>query len=417
MARNGAPILSNEELIYDWNEHEPQPVLDGPRISFCDETLRDGLQNPSVKDPTLQDKIALLHKMDAIGIDVADVGLPGASRRSYEHTLGLCQEIAAGRLGLRPMAAGRTLVEDVRPIVDISQRAGLPIEAYLFIGSSPIRQLTEDWDMAHMTKLCADAIDAAVKGGLPAAFVLEDATRTRPEALQAMIRVAVDHGVGRVCLADTVGHATTQGVRSLINFTRRVLQEAGAGGMGIDWHGHNDRGLALSTTLLAMRCGADRLHGSALGIGERVGNAPMELILVNLKLAGLLEDQDLRGIIDYCALAASIVGWTVPFNYPVIGRDAFRTATGVHASIILKAEVKGDQWLADRVYSSVPAGMFGRHQEIVIGYMSGASNVAYWLRRRGIAASPGLIAEILKAAKASDCILSDEQVMQIVRRQ
>lgn len=416
MGRPGARNLADEELIYDWNDHEPEAWHVPQRFTFCDETLRDGLQNPSVIDPKLQDKIALLHRMEAIGIHVADLGLPGASRRSYEHTLGLCQEIARERMRIAPMAAGRTLVEDVHPIVDISQRAGIAVEAYVFIGSSPIRQLTENWELSHVTRLCAEAIDAAVKAGLPVGFVVEDASRTRPEALRAMLKVAVDHGAGRVCLADTVGHATSDGVRALIGFTRGVLQEAGAGSMGIDWHGHNDRGLALSTTLLALRHGADRLHGSALGIGERVGNAPMELILVNLKLAGLLDGQELQGIIDYCATAASIVGWPVPANYPVIGRDAFRTATGVHASVIMKAEIKGQQWLADRVYSSVPAAMFGRTQEVVIGYMSGASNVAYWLRHHGIEPSSALISEILRAAKASDHILSESEVMEIVRR-
>lgn len=401
--------------MYDWNEHVARAPGYPADLSFCDETLRDGLQNPSVIDPRLEDKVALLHRMDAVGIHVANVGLPGASQRNRDHALGLCREIERSRMRLRPVAAGRTLVADVRPIIDISQSVGLAIEVYVFIGSSPIRQLTEDWDLPQMTRLSSEAIDLAVRAGLRVAFVIEDATRSRPEVLATMMKVAIDHGAGRVCLADTVGQATPPGVEALIGFTRLVLAETGAKGIGIDWHGHNDRGLALANALHALRCGADRAHGTALGIGERVGNAPMELLLVNLKLCGLLDEQDLRGLPAYCQMAASIMGWTVPVNYPVVGRDAFRTATGVHASAIMKAETKGQQWLADRVYSSIPAGWFGRTQQIGIGWMSGASNVVHWLHSHGIPPTNELVAAVLVKAKSEDHILTNDELMAIVR--
>jgi len=298
-------------------------------------------------------------------------------------------------------------------MIEISQRAGIPVEIYAFIGSSPIRQLAEDWDLDTILKRSAEAIDVGVKAGLPVVYVTEDTTRSRPDVLATLFKMAIDHGVSRLCLCDTVGHATPDGVRNLVEFTKAIVAGTGAK-VGIDWHGHNDRGLALVNAIWALESGADRVHGTALGIGERVGNAAMELILLNLKLLGLLEEQDLTHLLEYCQVAAESVGWDVPINYPLVGADAFRTATGVHAAAIIKAQAKGDAWLADRIYSGVPAGMFGRQQEICIGYMSGASNVNYWLRQRKIEPSKGLVDAILAKAKTTQHNLSEAEVFAVV---
>src|SRR5512143_497294 len=370
-------------LIYDWNEVDRRGRLIPKGVSFFDETLRDGLQNPSVRDPSIDDKLRILHLMEDLGIQEADIGLPGSSKRAFEDVLRMCKEVVECKMKIRIACAGRTVVSDITPMVEVSQRAGIPIEVYAFIGSSPIRQFAEDWDAESIAKKSAEAIDVAVKAGLPVAYVTEDTTRSRPELLSTLFKTAIDHGATRLCLSDTVGHATPDGVRNLIRFTQSIIAGTGAKNIGIDWHGHNDRGLALENALWALEFGADRVHGTALGIGERVGNAQMELILLNMKLLGLL-DQDLTKLMEYCESVARAVGWNVALNYPLVGRDAFRTATGVHAAAIIKAMQKGDAWLADRIYSGVPAGMFGRKQEILIGFMSGASNVNYYLRARGI---------------------------------
>lgn len=401
------------DLIYDWNEVGRKGRLIPKNVTFFDETLRDGLQNPSVTDPNIEAKLKLIHLMSKIGIHVADIGLPGSSQRAFDDVMTMCNEITSNKLPLRVACAGRTVVSDITPMVEISQRAGIPVEIYAFIGSSPIRQIAEEWDLDIIAKRSAAAIDVGVKAGLSVAFVTEDTTRSRPEVLATLYKVAIDHGASRLCLCDTVGHATPDGVRNLIAFTKSVVAGMGAT-VGIDWHGHNDRGLALENALWALEFGADRVHGTALGIGERVGNAQMELILLNLKLLGLLEGQDLTHLLEYCSTAAQGVGWDVPINYPLVGRDAFRTATGVHAAAIIKAESKGDAWLADRIYSGVPAGMFGRKQEICVGYMSGASNVNYWLRQRKIEPSKELVEAILAKAKTTDRILSDEEIQAVV---
>jgi len=407
------------EFIFDWNEVNRKGRLVPQRFSLFDETLRDGLQNPSVEDPGIEDKLRILHLMEDLGIDEADIGLPGSSKRAFDDVLRMCKEVVDCKMNIKIAAAGRTVVSDITPMIEISQRAGIPIEVYAFIGSSPIRQYVEQWDVSLIAKRSADAIDVAVKAGLPVAYVTEDTTRSRPEVLTTLFRAAIDHGATRLCLSDTVGHATPDGVRNLVQFTRGVIAGTGAT-VGIDWHGHNDRGFALENAIWALEFGADRVHATALGIGERVGNAAMELLLMNLRLLGQLNmsgpDRDLTKLVEYCETVARAVHWQVPLNYPLVGRDAFRTATGVHAAAIVKAMQKNDVWLADRVYSGVPAGMFGRHQEIGIGFMSGASNVGYWLRQRNIEPSEELVAAILQVAKATTHILGDEEVMGIIAR-
>ena len=402
-------------LIFDWNEVNRKGRILPKNASFFDETLRDGLQNPSVVDPGIGDKLKILHLMEELGIHVADVGLPGSSKRAFEDVLRLCQEVVDCKMKIGIACAGRTVVSDITPMIELSQRAGIAVEVYAFIGSSPIRQYVESWDVNLIAKRSAEAIDVAVKAGLPVAYVTEDTTRSRPEVLTTLFRAAIDHGASRLCLSDTVGHATPDGVRNLIQFTKNVVAGTGAE-IGIDWHGHNDRGLALENAIWAFEHGADRVHATGLGIGERVGNAQMELLLLNLKLLGQLEGQNLTKLLEYCETIARAVKWEIPISYPLVGRDAFRTGTGVHASAVIKAMAKGDTWLADRIYSGVPASMIGRAQEVCIGFMSGASNVNYWLTSRNIAVDDELVAEILKTAKSLDHMMTDDEVTAVVTR-
>ena len=403
------------DLIFDWNEVNRKGRILPKNATFFDETLRDGLQNPSVVDPGIEEKLKILHLMEDLGIHVADVGLPGSSKRAFEDVLRLCKEVVDCKMKIGIACAGRTVVSDITPMIELSQRAGIPVQVYAFIGTSPIRQFVENWDIELIAKRSTEAIDVAVKAGLEVAYVTEDTTRSRPEVLTTLFRAAIDHGATRLCLSDTVGHATPDGVRNLIQFTKNVVAGTGAE-IGIDWHGHNDRGLALENAIWAFEYGADRVHATGLGIGERVGNAQMELLLLNLKLLGQLDGQDLTKLLEYCQTIASAVHWDIPISYPLVGRDAFRTATGVHASAVIKAMAKGDTWLADRIYSGVPAGMIGRPQEICIGFMSGASNVNFWLSQRSIEADETLVAEILKAAKTNDRIMTDDEIMAVVKR-
>src|SRR6185295_8942639 len=394
------------DLIYDWNAVEKiGPLSPRRKVTFLDETLRDGIQSPSVVDPTIDDKLLLVELANDLGIDTMDIGLPGAGKRAVADVTTMAEHIKAGKLTVKPSCAARTHQNDVQAIVDISQRVGIEIEILCFIGSSPIRQYAEDWDLPRMMKLSADAIDLGRRYNLPVSYVTEDTTRSRPEVLTKLFTNAVEHGAGRLVVCDTVGHATPDGIRNLLKFTRNVLDGTGRPEVGIDWHGHNDRGLGVVNSIFAIEFGADRIHGTALGIGERVGNAALDQILLNLKLLGELPDRDLSKLVEWTQTASRATHVAIHPQYPLAGSDAFRTATGVHAAAIIKAEKKGDAWLADRIYSGVPAGMFGKEQAIEIGHYSGESNVVYWLKKRGYEPTAELVAAVLGAAKRGDHVL------------
>jgi len=380
--------MDERELIYDWNlageRWEPPPY----RIRLDDETLRDGLQSPSVRSPAIADKLRILHLMDRLGIDTADIGLPGAGPHVVADVRKLAQEIVSARLKIRPNCAARTLPADIAPIVEISQQTGMPIEVCAFIGSSPIRQYAENWTLDQMLRHTEEAVTFAVSNGLPVTYVTEDTVRAHPVTLRRLFLAAIRCGATRLCLCDTVGHATPAGAANLVRFALEVVRESGAE-IGLDWHGHCDRGLAVVNTLAAIRAGVTRVHGCAIGLGERVGNTPMDQLLVNLKLLGWI-DHDLSALAEYCE---------------VVSRS-----TGVHAAAVIKAMRKGADWLADRVYSGVPASWVGRRQSIEIGPMSGESNVVHWLESHGIEPTAGRTRALFQRAKSVDRVLTDDEI-------
>jgi len=402
--------LAPHPLIYDWNHDAAAPravaMLD-------DETLRDGLQSPSVRTPTIDEKIELLHHMDGLGIDTADIGLPGAGARVARDVERLARAIADGRMRIRANCAARTMVADIKPIAEIQQRTGVPIECGAFIGSSPVRQYAEGWELDYLRKCTEEAITFAVKQGLTVMYVTEDTTRADPESLRLLFTTAIRAGASRLCIADTVGHATPNGAKAVVQFVKSVVAELGVADVGIDWHGHRDRGFGVASSIAALEAGATRLHGAALGIGERCGNTPIDLLLVNLVMMGYIE-RDLSGLPAYAAAVARVCDVGIAPNYPVIGADAFRTATGVHAAAVVKAFRKGDRALMDAVYAAVPASLVGRHQEIEVGPMSGRSNVVFWLESRGLPATDEVVDRIFAAAKASERTLTHEQVESLI---
>jgi 2-isopropylmalate synthase len=408
--------MDEKDLIYDWSRSDGS--LDWStvrRVELDDETLRDGLQSASVVDPPIEDKIRLLHLMDRLGIHTADVGLPGAGPRAVEAVTALAREIVDAKLAIRPNCAARTLLADVRPVAEISQKVGIPIEACTFIGSSPIRQYAEGWTLAKMLRVSEEAVTFAVREGLPVMFVTEDTTRARPEVLKALYGRAIEWGAKRLCIADTVGHATPDAARAVVRFVLEQIVGPSGEDVEVDWHGHRDRGLGLANAMAAIEAGATRVHGSALGIGERCGNVEMDLLLVNLVLLGV-HQADLSVLMDYCTLTSRACHVPLPASYPVVGEDAFRTATGVHAAAIVKAEKKGDAWLADRVYSGVPASLVGRHQVIEISQMSGLSNVKHWLRNHGYdAEDEALCRRLFEAAKHTDHTFTEEELHALCR--
>ncbi|HKW75471.1 MAG TPA: LeuA family protein [Terriglobales bacterium] len=405
--------LKHSHLIYDWNSSDEPSSSPTKPVLLDDETLRDGLQSPSVKDPDIAQKLEILHLMERLGINMVDIGLPGAGPRAVADVERLAKEIATCRLKIKPNCAARTHENDIRPIVEISQRIGIGIEVACFIGSSPIRRYTEDWTDDFLTNTTRKAVTYARSLGLEVMYVTEDTSRCDPETVKRLYSTAIECGATAIVVCDTVGHATPQGVQALIRFViEQVILPSGKN-VRLDWHGHSDRGLAVANSLAALAAGADCVHGTALGIGERVGNTQMDQMLVNLKLMGVSPwvEQDLTRLKDYCQLVSRSTGVEIPRNYPVMGEDAFRTATGVHASAVIKAFRKGDQELANSVYSGVPSHYFGLEQIIEIGPMSGKSNVIYWLEKKGISPTDELVDRIFQRAKSSDRCLTEEEIL------
>jgi 2-isopropylmalate synthase len=404
------------ELIYDWNRIHPASLRPTGRALLNDETLRDGLQSPSVRDPSIEEKIPILHLMEALGINSLDLGLPGAGPRAMEHTEALAREIVQHRLKIRANCAARTLQNDIRPIAEIVQRTGLKIEAATFLGSSPIRRYTEGWSDDFLLQTTETAVKYAVSLGLDVMYVTEDTTRCDPDMVRRLYTTAINCGARAIVICDTAGHATPMGTFALVRFVVEEVVKPSGEKIRVDWHGHCDRGLAIANSMAALVAGADCVHATALGIGERVGNTQMDQMLVNLRLMGIppWADQDLSKLKDYCQAVSRASGVPIPVNYPVVGEDAFRTATGVHAAAVIKAYKKNDVELANTVYSGVPAHLFGLEQVIDIGPMSGKSNIHFWLERHGMSDSDDVVERIYRCAKASNHTLSEAEILECV---
>jgi len=403
---------SEHEVIYDWNRqgHTVSPPM--RKVRYFDETLRDGIQCPSVTDPSIEAKQQMVRLLAQAGVHHVDIGLPGAGPRAVEDCKILAETIRDEKLGIEAACAARTHPNDIQPIIEVSQATSVPIEVMTFLGTSPIRLYAEGWDEDLLEKRTRTAVSLAKGAGLTCTFVTEDTVRSDPKTLRRLFTAALEEGADGLCVCDTVGHATPNGVYNLVHFTKDLIRGLGSDAR-VDWHGHNDRGFGLGNALSAIEAGADRVHGTVLGMGERVGNTPIDLMLVNLKLLGI-EESDLSGLAELVDLASEACDWPIPVNYPVFGKDAFRTGTGVHAAAVIKAIAKGDDWLADSVYSGVPASWFGRAQEIEIGHMAGDSNIVYWLKSRNIEPTDALVSDIRQLAKSTNRVLEEHEVMAVV---
>ena len=407
-------MQTHSKLIYDWNNVPGAAFKPAGRVLLNDESLRDGLQSPSVKDPSIKKKIEILHLMEALGINMLDVGLPGAGPRAVADVEALTREIRDSKLKIKPNCAARTHQNDIRPVAEIQQRVGIPIEVATFIGSSPIRRYTEDWSGDFLLKTTEDAVKFARSLGLEVMYVTEDTSRCDPETVKRLYTAAIECGARAIVVCDTVGHATPAGVAALIKFVTEEVVKPSGEEIRVDWHGHCDRGLAVPNSLAALAAGAECVHATAVGIGERVGNTQMDQMLVNLKLMGIppWDQQDLTKLKDYCRAVSEATGVPIPKNYPVLGEDAFRTATGVHAAAVIKAFKKNDPELANAVYSGVPSHYFGLEQLIEIGPMSGKSNILFWLGRRNIPCSDEIVDRIYQRAKSSDRLLTEAEILE-----
>jgi 2-isopropylmalate synthase len=407
------------DLIYDWNEIGTNPLsLRTKPIFLEDETLRDGLQSPSAKRPTSKQKVELLRLMEQLGIHSVNIGLPGSGPQEREDIDALLGAIVSERMRIKPGVAVRTHIEDIEPICELKKKHGIPIKANAFIAVSPIRQYVQQEDIDDIEEKMEESLRFAAENGIPVMFVTEDTTRSRPNDIERLYNRAIEMGVESICLCDTCGHATPHGVKELVTFVLERIVKPSGRDVPINWHGHCDRGLALMNALAAIEAGADVIHGTALGLGERAGNTQMDQLLVNLSLMGLFQI-DGEVLKEYIYKAHDYTGAPLPENYPVFGADAFVTATGIHADAIRKARGRRIAGLADRVYSGVAASDFGLTQRIAVGPMSGRSNVTEWLEKNNYEVTEARVKRLLDTVKDSKdrerkALFSDDELASLI---
>jgi 2-isopropylmalate synthase len=400
-------------LVFDWNEKERHgPLLrEPPRC--VDQTLAEGLRAPSARAPTVEQKLELIRRMDGLGVDAAALGRPGARPKALAEVEQIVRTIAEERLEIELICASSTDEVELRALAELAQRTGSAIEVEIAIGSGPLRAYAEGGPANKTSGAARQAVAFAVGNSLVASLVTEDTTRAHPRVLDPLYRAAIEAGVSRIVLTDSTGHATPDGLRSLIAFSRSILRGLDAvDRVELDWHGKDDRGLALVLGLFALEHGIDRVHASALGLGERAGGTPIDLLLLNLSMLAQLDPErhDLAGLVAYVEKVAEYTGVAIRESYPLAGRDVFRSTNDAHAAAITKAIAKGDVELADRVLSSVPAGAFGRTPSLEIGVDSGRNSAAAWLRAHDREATDDAIERILAAALAHGGRLDDAAV-------
>jgi 2-isopropylmalate synthase len=402
------------ELLYDWHPAARLNNAAPAGMALHDETLRDGLQSPSVPPPSIEAKLRLLDRMRELSIASVDIGYPAVSNGIRDDCIRLARHSVNTKWKVDLWCAGRATATDIAAIAHTAQSSGTSVGAALFLFGSRLRQRIARKDMNELVSIAQSAVTSATAENLPVMFVIEDASRTWPEDLATLFTAAVEAGARRLCIADTVGTATPEAAAALLSHVR-ALPAVSSAGIPIDWHGHRDRGLALTASLAALIAGADRVHATAMGIGERCGNAELELIAVNLEILGRasLDSLCLRAYVEQ---ASDMLGMEIPINYPVFGRDAFRTTAGVHAHAVARAREMGGREWADAAYSAIDAGRFGYDQTIELSAHSGHAAVTEWLAARGFRRDDeALVSSVLEMLKSSPRAPSQIEIDRHVR--
>ena len=406
--------MNYDKLFYDWSKTGLSEIKSKAKVTLLDESLRDGIQSSFVKTPNLEEQKRLIQAMDEVGIEFLDIGFPGSGKAVFDTIAALLAHVRQKSFRIVPTCAARTHRGDIQPIVELSEIFGSAIEPLVFVAASPIRQLVEEWTSNDILFLIEDSLRFSRSQGLNPTLVIEDATRSSKEILTAIYKLAMELDVHRIVLCDTVGFCTPDSTQRIVEWTFSYFAEH-TYKMNLDWHGHNDKGLGVANSIRAFQSGCDRIHGTALGIGERAGNTAIDQLIVNLYLEGYGQWSTSK-LKQYIVKSAQAYDITVPQNYPVFGDSVFSTASGIHASAIIKAEKTGNPDLTNYVYSAVPATDFDRKNTIEINATSGKSNVKYFLESKGLTFSDYHINEVLAYAKRIGRTLTSEEILQMMSR-
>jgi len=395
----------NDVFLYDWSANNGLK-----KCYILDDTLRDGLQSVNLVSPNIDEKILLINYMINAGIDVITLSYPAMSKITEQESLIMLKHFTSVRAKVLPDFAARTLIKDIQPIVNLQEKTGIKVQAHLFIGCSALRQHIEKWNIEFIRDRIRESLYFAQQQNLQAVLVIEDGTRTDPTMLSEIVETAILYGAKGICIADTTGYADCAATKKIIEFTKHIVNN---NEIHLEWHGHNDRGLALANALTAIAEGIEVIHATSLGLGERTGNVPFEVLMANLFLYGCL-DIDMKSVYEYAKATRKFTKALIAPNHPVVGDNVFTTATGTHAAAMYKA-AQTDCGLVDYVYSSIPAHVLGRKQQFEIGRMSGIASIVGKLIEMGLPQNHTIINEILEKAKKSNAILTQNELDTIIK--
>ncbi len=374
------------------------------KYAIDDETLRDGVQAPYVLQPTIEQALTIFEFSRKLGVQKADIGFAASSPTTFNRIKEVAKQNYGEGTPITISCAARTTIGDIDPIIKLSQEIGNPIEADTFIGTDPLRMKVEGWTPEFMANQVEQVTRYAIDHGVPTMLVTETSfagIQQIPNVVRDIYLAGLNAGAGRVCLCDTTGAHTFDEIIEGIHWMRNLLDTNGFHHVGIDFHGHDDLTNAVSNSVAAFMAGADRVHATILGIGERRGNTDLIPLLVQLDKKEMNSDHNLHILPEYAMYASSVLGVPISDTHPVIGPDARCMVSGVHATAALKGLEQGHKGIY-LPFDPDSLGIKPSHTT-KIGQMAGKGNVLLFALMEGLPRPTDLqIERVLNEAKGLD---------------
>ena len=350
-----------------------------PKVEIHDATLRDGEQTPGLVF-SVDDKIRIAEKLDEVGIERIEAGMPAVSQSDYDAIKAICKR----NLKAKIFTFARAMREDIDKAVDCGAH-GVVIE--IPIGYPKLKYQFK-WTWENVLEKSVDCINYARSQGLYAVYFPYDTTRAREEDLVQLMTGIMKHSPpNSVGVVDTMGCCLPEAIQYLVRLMKKLT-----GGIPVEIHTHNDFGMAVATELAGVAAGAEVVHSCVNGLGERTGNAAAEELMVAMKvLLGTDNDYKLDKLMELCQLVEDISGIPLPANKPVAGKRNYTRESGIGVDLVIKEPLA--MFATDPRY-------FGRMGDIVLGKKSGKASVEYFLNQLKIQVPDATVAEILNQVKA-----------------
>ena len=370
-----------------------------PRVSIHDATLRDGEQTPGVVF-SVADKIAIAEKLDEVGVDRIEAGMPAVSDQDFE----AIKRISGLGLKSKIYTFARAINADIDKAVECGCH-GVIIEVPI---GYPKLQYQFKWTWEDVLKKSVGVINHAKSSGLHVVYFPYDTTRAREEDLRNLLsRIILDAPPDAVGVVDTMGCALPGAIKHMVRLVKSLTK------LPVEVHTHNDFGMAVATELAGVEAGAECVHSCANGLGERTGNAALEELIVALHvLYGYRTHYDLSKLPELGELVSRLSGFDIAANKPILGERNFTRESGIGVDLVVKEPLA--------MFGTHPA-LTGRQGEVVLGKKSGKASIAYHLEQLGITGiDDQMVAEMLRCVKEKGInkrgLLTPEEFRDIVDR-